>query len=415
MITTNEVPKDNQSRQKYLGDKGFVVLIVFLNAFIPLSTDLYLPALPRMADSFNAATGLLNLTLILFFLFYAAGTLFWGPLSDKYGRKSILLTGLLIYTAASVSCALAGNVYQLIVFRIFQAVGSGAVTAVATAVVKDVYEGRKRESILALVQSMVMIAPIVAPVIGALLLSLTSWRGAFWALSLLGLAATAGGIAMEETIGQRSTGNILQSVGRLWIVAKNPGFTSLLITFALIAVPLMAFISASSYIYVQQFGLSEQVFSYFFAANAVFMVAGPLCYIKLSKYFPSNTLITASYLVTVVSGLLIFFAGDHSPWAFTLCLLPGTLAGSLVRPPTVNLMLEQQQTDIGSASSLMNFVFTLLGSIGMILISLDWANRILLLGLMYIITALLSLVLWLWFSQKPYIRQIPSTVEVTNE
>lgn len=214
-MNTNIDSKETIKQQKYLGEKGLIVLIAFLSAFIPLSTDLYLPALPRMAENFKAAPSLINLTLILFFIFYAAGSLFWGPLSDKYGRKRILLTGLIIYTSASALCAFSGNVYQLIGFRIIQAIASGAATAVAQAVVKDSYSGRKRVSVLAVVTSMSMISPIVAPVVGALILSFTSWRGVFAVLTLIGLLITFAVIAMEETIDQRSTGSILESFGRL--------------------------------------------------------------------------------------------------------------------------------------------------------------------------------------------------------
>lgn len=399
--------ESGRKTQKYLGQRGLVILIAFLSAFIPLSTDLYLPALPRMAENFAAAPSLINLTLILFFLFYAAGALFWGPLSDKYGRKRILLTGLVVFTAASALCALSLNIYQLIVFRVFQAIGSGAATSVAQAIVKDVYSGRKRESVLALVSSMTMISPIVAPVVGALILSFTAWRGVFWALFIVGVIGIAGGLAMVETIEDYYTGNILQSLGRLGVVAGNPGFLSLLVTFSLMAVPIMSFISSSSYIYVNQFGLSEQVFSYFFAANALFMVIGPLIYMRISCYFRSNSIITASFIVSVISGLLISTVGNGSPWLFALAVLPATLAGSVTRPPSANLMLEQQRADTGAVVSLMSCTFTVFGSIGMMLISLNWANRIMVMGLMYTIVAFISLMMWLIFSKKPYVIQVP--------
>lgn len=396
-----------QRRQKYLGDRGLILLIAFLSAFIPLSTDLYLPALPRMAENLRASAALINLTLVFFFVFYAIGTLFWGPLSDKYGRKRILLAGLVIYTAASILCACAGDVYQLIIFRVLQAVGSGAATAVATAMVKDVYSGRKRESVLALVQSMAMIAPIVAPVIGAFILSIASWRVVFIVLSAIGLLAGIGGLMLEETIGRRYSGNVIQSIGRLKAVLKNRGFTYLLVTFSAMSIPGMAFISASSYIYVEGFGLDEQTYSWYFAANALFLVLGPLLYIRASRRIKSGSLITASYIVSGLSGLLICIFGGMRPWLFAVSLLPATIAGSIIRPPSSNLMLEQVQEDVGSASSIMNCGFTFMSSTGMLLISLNWSDRILVLGLMYVALSVISLALWLTLCRKPSVIKAP--------
>jgi DHA1 family bicyclomycin/chloramphenicol resistance-like MFS transporter len=216
-----------------------------------------------MVESFNTSASLVNLTLIFFFIFYAVGTLFWGPLSDKYGRKRVLLTGLIIYSSASILCIFSGNVYQLILFRILQAIGCGAATAVSTAIVKDVYSGRRRLTIIALVQSMGMLSPIISPVIGAIILSILSWRGVFVVLSIIGVLALGGSIAMEETIEKKYTGSIFKSIGRLGIVAKNKSFMSLLMTFSMISIATMSFISASSYIFVDGFGLSEKVYMYY--------------------------------------------------------------------------------------------------------------------------------------------------------
>ncbi|RCX09333.1 DHA1 family bicyclomycin/chloramphenicol resistance-like MFS transporter [Anaerobacterium chartisolvens] len=398
--------ENGQKEQKYLGNKGLIALIALLSAFIPLSTDIYLPALPSMAGSLNASEGLISLTLILFFIFYAAGTVFWGPLSDKYGRKRILLTGLSGYTVASVLCAVSGNVYQLIAFRILQAVASGSAAAVATAIVKDVYSGRRREGVLAIVQSMTMISPIIAPVLGAFILGFTTWRGVFFILAAIGVAAVAATVAFQETAVQLYKGGILKSLGRLGVVARNPGFIALLATFSIMAIPSMAFISASSYIYIGTFGLSEQTYSYYFAANALFSVMGPMVYMKISKHFKRGSIITASYSTAIVSGLLICTIGGMRPWLFALSIIPATLAGSAIRPPCTNLMLEQQQQDAGAVSSLMGCAFTLMGSIGMALISLNWQNKIAMMGIGYIIVALTSLILWTVVSKKPFVRQV---------
>lgn len=406
METRLDISKEPQKKQKYLGNKGLIALITFLSAFIPLSTDLYLPALPSMAANLNTTDTLVNFTLISFFIFYAGATLFWGPLSDRYGRKPILLTGLIIYTTASVLCAFSGSIYQLITFRILQAFGSGAATSVGTAIVKDSYSGRNRESVLALVQSMVMLSPVVAPVIGALVLNFTSWRGVFAVLAFAGLAALLGGIALEETIGIKSTGNIFQSISNLMVVAKNPGFTTLLFTFSIASVSNLAFVSTSSYIYVDGFGLSEQAYSYFFAVNALFLVLGPLLYVRVSKFIKRDSIITASYIVTIISGLLVCTIGRTSPWVFALCLIPASLSISIIRPPSTNLMLEQQKENTGSASSLISCTYTAFGALGMLLMSLNSSNRIMVLGLAYSVVALISLILWLANYKKGYIRQI---------
>ena len=396
-------------RQKYLGEKGLIGLIAFLSAFVPLSTDLYLPALPGMAKFFGVTTDLANLTLILFFVFFAAGTLFWGPQSDKYGRRPILLIALSIYSLAGFLCAGSVDIYHLIFFRVLQAVGGSGAFAVATAMIKDVYDRKNREVILALVQSMVLISPMVAPVLGALLLRVTSWRGVFLILGGIGLLALAGSIALQETIDKRYTGTVRQAWGRLGAVAKNPGFTTLLLIFSLLSVSSMAFIAASSYIYINGFGLSEQTYSYYFAFNALGMITGPVLYLRLSRRISRRSIIMACFATISASGLLITLLGGLEPIVFALVLLPATLMASCVRTPGANLMLEQQEEDTGSASALMSCFGIFMGSVGMTIISLPWSDTIQVLGTMNILTGLTCLALWKLLSNKPFIKQIPET------
>jgi DHA1 family bicyclomycin/chloramphenicol resistance-like MFS transporter len=381
--------------QRYLGDKGLIALVAVLSAFVPLSTDLYLPALPSMSDYFQVSSSLTNLSLSLFFIFFSIGMLLWGPLSDKYGRRPILLVGLAIYIASSAACGLAWDVYLLILFRILQAVGGSAGSAVATAIIKDVYSGRRRESVLALVQSMVVISPAVAPIIGAFMLSFTSWHGLFWILGLIGIASMVGSLLLEETIPSRYTGTVRQSVRQLGTLLKNRGFTSLLLTFSLGSTASLAFIAESSYIYEVEFGLSAQLYSFYFALNAMGLILGPLFYLILSRYFSRNSIIISCFAIMTLAGVLVSSFGNFGPLVFAFALLPASLMGSCVRPAGVFLMLEQQKENAGAASALINCFGLIFGSTGMILVSIGGDNPILTLGIINIAVGLVCIGAWL--------------------
>ncbi len=392
-------------KQRFFDDRAMVVVLAVMSAFPPLSTDLYLPALPQMVEALGTSQAHVNLTLSLFFVFFALGTLIWGPLSEKYGRHPILVVGLSIFTLASVGCAMSGNVGQLIAARIFQAFGGGAATAVATSMVKDMYSGKKREAVLAMVMSLVIIAPVVAPVIGALLLKFISWRAVFWMLACIGSLVMILSAFLDETLEDRYTGSIINSIGRLAVVMKNPGFSSLLGIFSLVPMPLMAFIAASSYVYIKGFGLTEEMFSYYFAFNALGAMVGPMIYIRLSRLMDSKKIVSMSFALLAICGVVLNTAGHLSPAVFALTMVAATLAVGMLRPSGANLLLAQQQKDTGSAASLINFFGMLMGSAGMFLVSLNPGDFIGAIGTIQILVGIAGGSLWLMIRNRPFIRQ----------
>ncbi len=391
---------DDLVRQRWLGNKGLVAFLTVLSAFVALSTDIYLPALPSMTQDFGVPEYQTNLTLTLFFVFYAVAILVWGPLSDRYGRRPILLVGLSCYTVAGALCAIAPNIYLLMLFRIMQAVGAGAASAVATAIVKDVYRGRRRESTLAAIQSMTVISPAVAPMLGALLLNLTSWRGTFWAQAGLGVLVVALTVAFQETLQTRNTGSPFASLRRLGVVLKHRTFAYLLLIFSPVSIFAMAFVSSSSYVYQETFGVSSQVFSYFFALFAVGLAIGPVIYIRLSRSWRRTSIVTGCFIVIALGGVLILLVGGLGPWAYILAVLPSSIALSCMRPPAVYLMLDQHEADAGSVSALMSSSHMVMGSIGMVLVSLPFlGGRVEILGVLTLVVGLLSGGLWLGIGQ----------------
>ncbi len=393
-----------ENKQHFFGKKSMIAMLAVLSAFPPLSTDLYLPALPHMMKILNASQSAVNMSLSLFLIFFALGILFWGPVSEKFGRKPVLLTGLILYIAGSTGCALSTNVTMLILSRILQAFGGGAAEAVATAMVKDMFTGHKRESVLALVMSMVVVAPVVAPILGAFILKYMSWRVIFWALTGFSCITFLLSIQLDETLEDRYEGHVLRSIGRLGVVLKNPGFSSLLGIFSMAPLPLMAFIAASAFIYINGFGMSEQQYGFYFGFNALGSLVGPLLFIRLSKWIHSRTIITASYFILAISGIVLEFFGTSSPNVFALTMFASTIGVSMMRPPSANMLLSQQDGDTGSAASLINFTALFMGSIGMFLISLEADALISTLGIMQILVGVTCGIAWLVIKNRSFIR-----------
>lgn len=387
-------------QQRYLTPRWLIACIVFMNMFIPLSIDLYLPALPEMGHYFQAGEMLVNLTLVAFFLFFAVGIILFGPLCDKYGRRPVLIGGTMLYTASSLLCAAAPSIYVLIAGRILQALGAGCMITVATALIKDCFAGKNMTRILAVTQALNVIAPMAAPILGGFLLTYTTWHGAFYLLTALGLVSLVMALLLTEPLAaeERSQVPIFKALGLLIAYTKHRQFMIILTMFSLLAAPYMAYLSISSFVYIQYFGLSAQTYSFYFAANSAAAVIGPIIYLHLVSHVSRKTLTKGCFFVTAVSSAAVLTSGHLSALGFLLSFLPFTITEAIIRPFTMDILLKSAKEDIGTASSLINFVPTLLGSLGMALSTLPWGNFIT--GLGSIMAGALFGALLLWRKAK---------------
>ena len=173
------------SPQKRLGPRAFLACVLVINATLILAIDMYVPALPGLLHEFDTTASFLNLTMFMFMFVSAFAILVSGPLSDKFGRKPVLVASCAIFAASSFGCALSTSVLMLTAFRIGQAIGFGLVETDVTALIKDAYTDKDLKFAMSLLQSLVIIGPVLAPFLGTLLLSIGGWSEIFVALAVM--------------------------------------------------------------------------------------------------------------------------------------------------------------------------------------------------------------------------------------
>lgn len=382
--------------QPRLGAIGLTGLLILANVLIPFSLDIYTPSVPEMPAYFNTTEALVNLTILGFFLFFAAGLLVFGPLSDRFGRKPVLVGGILAYIAGSALCALAPTIYVLIGARVVQALGAGAVNAVSTALVKDCFTASRRGSLLAIIQVLAVVGPVLAPLLGGIIIQFASWRAIFWVLAGLGALCLVASLLFFESLApeNRLTTGVFRSLAGLGRIARQRKFMLILVVAALFSTPFMAYIAVGSYVYVDFFGETQQVYTYFFAATAGFSALGPVLHLRFGKHLSPYRFTYALLVVGLMCGAAMFIVGDKSVWLFALLMVIFATLEATVRPYTTDLLLGLARQDTGSASSMINFLNTGFGVIGMALIMAPFPDYVI--GIGAILTGCMVLGLPLW-------------------
>lgn len=377
-----------------------IALLALLAAFPPLSTDMYLAAIPILVTTWHEPLAVVNLSLVGFFVTYCIFLLVYGPLSDRWGRRRPLLVGLGVYVVASLGCSLAANVEQIIIARLIQGAGAASASAIAFAICKDLFSGSLRQRVFLQLGVIVAAAPMVAPVFGGWVIASFSWRWIFVIQAVLGLVAALGVGRMKEPLQSfADTGLAHAFAGYLRLVA-NPAYILLTAAFAILGIPFFAFIAVSSDIYIRQLGYSEQQFGYFFAFNSMAFMLAPLLFGRVARRFPLARLLPLSYIGIIVASCLLLIESLPQPWRLVGPIWLLTFSFAFGRPPGNNLILEQVEQDVGAASSLMVFLFFLVGAGAMWFISLGWADTLGLLGWLGIGSASLTLAAWLAINRK---------------
>lgn len=370
---------------------GFLALTASAAA---LSTDMYLPALPTIARQWGIGDHLAGLSLVLWFVSFSSFLLVMGPLSDKYGRRPVLLLGLGLFVAATFLCAAAMNITQLIVCRMLQGIGASAPASMCMAICRDRFEGERRKQVLAYIGMIVPLIPLVAPMLGSVFLELGSWRWIFVAQGLLAAATLLVATGYMETAGVRTTGNALAMAGRYQVLLRNRRYLLAVSTMGLLAGPFFGFLAFSPTVYMKLYGLPPRVFSLLFGLNAGMGIAGAFVCTRLTRHVRDTRLLTVCLAGSVAAGAGILMLGGMSALGFAVPMAAFTLFFGMSRPLASHLILEQVSADIGSASSFLVFYQFLVGAGCMALATAAWERPIMAFGIVAALFPAVVLLLW---------------------
>jgi MFS transporter, DHA1 family, multidrug resistance protein len=282
--------------------------VVLVSTIAPLATDLYVPAFPRVGDDLDAGATQVQLTLTTFFVGMALGQLIGGPVSDARGRRRPLLLALAGLTVASVACAFSPSIELMMAARFVQGLAGGWAMVTARAVVIDLADGPRLVRSLNLIAGVGGIAPIVGPLVGAVILQLTQWRVSFWAVAALGAAMlTVAAVWVPESLPEeRRHGGGLAVLGRATRhVATNRSFVGYLVVVALSMGVTFAYVATSAFVLQGMNGLSPMTYSLDFAANAVGLTLATLTAARLAGRVDTRGVITAGLVATGCAGVLL--------------------------------------------------------------------------------------------------------------
>ncbi|MFF7711000.1 Bcr/CflA family multidrug efflux MFS transporter [Pseudomonas sp. NPDC007930] len=292
--------------------EGLRVLLILsaLLAFASISTDLYLPAMPAMAAALHADGGTLALTISGYLAGFSLGQLFWGPLSDRFGRRLPVACGLLLFVIGSAGCALAASGAQMIAWRVVQALGACASVVLARAMVRDVYAGDQAAQKMATLMTIMAVAPLAGPTLGGQLLQWQGWHAVFWVLVLVGLGTLASLRWLPETLPaeRRAPASPRAVLGRYAALARHPRFMAYVAAGGFFYAGTFAYIAGSPFAYIGWYHVSPQGYGLLFGAGIAGMMLTNQINARLVGRYGSDRLLAAGGLLAALAGALVAFA-----------------------------------------------------------------------------------------------------------
>ena len=364
--------------QKYLPQWVIILLIVILSTIPPFSTDMFLPALPEMVQSFGTTEAVLNITLYGFMFFQAVFMLLLGPISDKYGRKPILTVSIIIYIITSLLASVAPTIETFILCRMIQGASSGGMMVISIALIKDCFEERIRNTVLTLTVVLGVVGPVASPILGAYIIETINWQSTLAFPGLLTIICLIITLLFSESLPaeEKLTGNLPSVYKRMAGVCRHKSFMTFLFAMGIFSLPFMAYLAVSSYIFVEGFGIAGTTYSYMLAVNAILGTLGMLLLQRLTKGRSNKTMGVIVIIFAFVSSFILLGAGHLNA---AVCFIGTTfmvISAFAARPYALGILMSQFDGDTGSVSSVFNFTLVFIGCLGMAAGTLPWPTYI---------------------------------------
>lgn len=364
--------------QKYLPSWVIILLIVILSTIPPFSTDMFLPALPEMVQSFGTTEAVLNITLYGFMFFQAVFMLLLGPISDKYGRKPILTVSIIIYIITSLLASVAPTIETFILCRMIQGASSGGMMVISIALIKDCFEERIRNTVLTLTVVLGVVGPVASPILGAYIIEAINWQSTLAFPGLLTIICLIITLLFSESLPaeEKLTGNLPSVYKRMAGVCRHKSFMTFLFAMGIFSLPFMAYLAVSSYIFVEGFGIAGTTYSYMLAVNAILGTLGMLLLQRLTKGRSNKTMGVIVIIFAFVSSFILLGAGHLNA---AVCFIGTTfmvISAFAARPYALGILMSQFDGDTGSVSSVFNFTLVFIGCLGMAAGTLPWPTYI---------------------------------------
>lgn len=333
-----------------------ILLLASLTAFGPLSIDMYLPAFPAISENLNVPLSSVQLSLASFFIGLATGQIFYGPITDRFGRKKPLYFGLGIYALASLICAFTKNVEMLILFRFLQALGSCAGVVISRAIVRDLFTHQETARVFSLLMLVMGVAPILAPFFGGYISEYFGWRAIFALMVVVSLACMAMlALFLPETHQADQRVQIKDSLKNYLQIIKDRNFMGYALAGGAAQAGLFAYITGSSFVFINLFGIPAKSFGWVFGSNAIGLIVCSQINARLLKRLSYDVILDKIFVVLSVLGVLLATAGifNWGFWGLAIPLFLFIAALGMTFPNATAGAMATQRKSAGSASALL--------------------------------------------------------------